>query len=414
MRVVIIGGGIIGVSTAHYLSRDGHDVVVLDRSELSDGCSFGNAGMIVPSHVIPLASPGMITRGVRWLFSRTSPFYIHPRLSKNLIRWAWLFYRHATPEHVAFAAPAIKNLSLLSRQLYRQLAEELPFDFGFAERGLLMLYQSEQAEREEAEAAHFASSLGIEARILSAPEVERLESFVPVRVRGGVYYPGDAHLIPQRLMPQWIDHLRKQGVVFKAFTEVRGFSLQGRKVVAAQTNLGDVSGDAFVLAAGTWSGNLAARLQLSLPLQGGKGYGFSVESEKLTVQIPSILVEARVAVTPMGETVRLGGTLEIAGTDQHINMRRVQGIVGALPSYYPGVRISLPLQSRVWTGMRPCSPDGLPFIGRTGRLSNLLIATGHAMMGLSLGPATGKLIAELLRGCEPSVDLKAFDPDRFA
>lgn len=413
MKITVIGGGIIGLSTAHYLLQAGHEVTVIDQSTLNDGCSFGNAGMIVPSHIIPLASPGMIARGIRWMFRSDSPFYIRPRWDTRLFRWGWQFYRHSTKNHVKQAAPALKELSLFSKKMYRQLATELPFDFGYSERGLLMLYQSPEAQHEEEETARYAKTLGIEARVLSAAEVQRLEPEVELRVRGAVYYPGDAHLIPHNLMKQWIAYLNKQGVHFKTGEEVKDFRIRKSTIEAVITTGGEYQADEVVLAAGSWSEAISAKLDLKLPIQAGKGYSFLTDDIGFKVQIPSILLEARVAVTPMGNKVRLGGTMEIAGISHQINMNRVRGIAEAVPRYYPNVKINMPEADKVWAGLRPCSPDGLPYIGRTSRYTNLVIATGHAMMGLSLGPGTGKLVSMLISNQATPVYMEAFHPDRF-
>ena len=182
MNIGVIGGGIIGVCSAYYLMKAGHTVTIIDQSDLKDGCSFGNAGMIVPSHIIPLASPGMITKGIRWMFNSTSPFYVRPRFSGELIKWGWEFYKHANKKHVAVAAPALKEISLLSKAMYPQLAKELPFDFGYHERGLLMLYQTKETEHEETEGAAYANSLGIQAHVLSPEEVQKLEPDICVSV----------------------------------------------------------------------------------------------------------------------------------------------------------------------------------------------------------------------------------------
>ncbi|QOI96159.1 MAG: FAD-dependent oxidoreductase [Flammeovirgaceae bacterium] len=412
-QVGIIGGGIIGLSSAYYLMRAGHQVIVIDQSDLKDGCSFGNAGMIVPSHIIPLAAPGMISKGIRWMFNSTSPFYVRPRLSGNLLKWGWQFYRHSTKDHVERAAPALKELSLLSKAMYQQLAKELPFDFGFHERGLLMLYQTKETGHEEIEAATFANKLGIEARVLSAAEVQELEPDMRVSVRGGVYYPGDAHITPQALVSQWIPYLIANGVAFHTLTEVQDFTIGADKIKSVITNKGHFDFDEVVIATGSWSGLLVSKLGITLPMQAGKGYSFTLNNIAKNSRIPSIFLEARVAVTPMGSSLRFGGTMEITGVDHSINMNRVKGIVNAIPRYYPDIKINMPDAKDVWHGLRPCSPDGLPYIGRSRSFSNLVIATGHSMMGLSLGPGTGKLVGEIVNRERPSVSLNQFDPERF-
>lgn len=412
-RVAVIGGGIVGICSAYYLRKAGHDVTVIDQSDLSDGCSFGNAGMIVPSHFIPLAAPGMISKGIRWMFDSTSPFYVRPRLSGDLIRWGYYFYKHATAEHVCRSIPALKELSLFSKAMYQQLARELPFEFGFEERGLLMLYQNEETAHEEAETAVIANRQGIEAHVLTATEVQKLEPDVQLNVLGGVYFPGDAHLAPNRLMAELIALLKEMGVRVLGSTLVTDFEIQDSIIKKIIFKDADLDFDEVVVATGSWSGAVMQKLHIDLPMQAGKGYSFTLPDVEKNVRVPSILLEARVAVTPMGHHLRFGGTMEIGGLSHSINMNRVRGIVNAIPRYYPEMRVALPPVEKVWHGLRPCSPDGLPFIGRSKKINNLVIATGHSMMGLSLGPGTGKLVAELIAREKVSVPTEMFNPERF-
>jgi D-amino-acid dehydrogenase len=413
MKIGILGGGIIGLSSAYYLNREGHNVTIIDQSDLSDGCSHGNAGMIVPSHFVPLAAPGMISKGLRWMFDSTSPFYVKPRFDKELIKWGYHFYKSATQEHVQKSAPALKEISLLSKSLYREWKQQLPFDFGYDERGLLMLYQTKETEHEEAETAKMARKYGIEAYILSSSEVQKLEPYVKVNSRGAVYFPGDAHLIPQKLVSHLINYLKDKGVQFQSATTILDFITENQKIKIIKTDKGEFAFDQVVLALGSWSGKISQQLNLNLPMQAGKGYSFLLDDVAKNVRIPSIFLEARVAVTPMANSLRFGGTMEISGVNHSINMQRVKGIVDSIPKYYPDMKISMPLKEKVWHGLRPCSPDGLPYIGRSDRFENLIIATGHSMMGLSLGPATGLLVAEIIDHKKSSMDIELFRPFRF-
>lgn len=413
MKIGILGGGIIGLSSAYYLDKAGHDVTIIDQTNLLDGCSHGNAGMIVPSHFIPLAAPGMISKGIRWMFDSTSPFYIKPRFSKSLIKWGYHFYRSATSAHVQKSAPALKEISLLSKSLYQEWKQELPFDFGYQEKGLLMLFKTKEAEHEETNTVEMASRYGIEAYLLNASEVQNLETQIKVDVKGGVYFPGDAHLNPNVLVSNLIKYLRQKGVFFRDKTTLKDFQIDNGKVLAVKTNNGDFRFDEVVMALGSWSGEIGGKLQLSLPMQAGKGYSFTLNDVVNNVQIPSIFLEARVAVTPMGNSLRFGGTMEITGVDHRINMNRVKGIVNAIPRYYPKMLVPMPNQENVWHGLRPCSPDGLPYIGRSKKIENLIIATGHSMMGLSLAPATGLLVSELVDNKKSSMNIELFEPERF-
>jgi D-amino-acid dehydrogenase len=347
------------------------------------------------------------------MFNSTSPFYVKPRLSGDLIKWGYHFYKSSTKEHVAKSAPALRDLSLFSKAMYQQLAKDLPFDFGFHERGLLMLYKTKETEHEEAELATLAIQHGLEAHVLSAADVQKLEPDVKVDVRGGIYFPSDAHISPHILVNQLIDYLKNQGVVFQSNTTVNDFIIEEGAIKLIKTSAQNFEFDEFIIATGSWSGGVAAKLGLSIPMQAGKGYSFTLTQVEKNVRIPSIFLEARVAVTPMGDSLRFGGTMEITGVDHSISMNRVKGIVDSIPNYYPEMKVALPEIKDVWHGLRPCSPDGLPYIGKSSKIKNLTIATGHSMMGLSQGPGTGKLISEIINQENTSVNLSSFSPQRF-
>lgn len=414
-HVCIVGSGIIGLSTAYACARRGHQVTVIDRNPARrDGCSFGNAGMVVPSHFVPLAAPGMVALGLKWMWNPESPFYIKPRLNADLLRWAWNFWKASTPEHVRRSAPLLRDLSLASRTAFVELAERDGLDFGLVERGLLMLCKSAHTLEEEARTAQQARELGIPAETLDAAQLSRLEPDVTMDVHGAVYFPKDCHLSPSRLMDALLARLDSAGARFHWQSEVRGWRLAQGRIDAVETSTGIVEADEFILAGGSWSPEIGRQLGLNLPMQAGKGYSLTVPNPRQLPRICSIFTEARVAVTPMGSTLRFGGTMEIAGLNEDINPVRVQGIIKSVPRYYPAFKPADFDGIQPWRGLRPCSPDGLPYIGRTRAHANLIVATGHAMMGLSLGPITGLLVADLVSGTRPSIDLSLLSPDRYA
>ncbi|TDB65179.1 NAD(P)/FAD-dependent oxidoreductase [Arundinibacter roseus] len=411
--VGIIGGGVSGLFSAYYLAKENVEVTILEEGNFEDGCSFGNAGMIVPSHIIPLAQPGMIAKGLRWMLRSDSPFYVKPRLSGSLVKWGYLFWKHSTEQHVRYSIPVLRDISLLSKRLFQELAMEHEVAFGWKEKGLLMLFKDAHALPEMKEEAHLAQQAGLEAQLLSGNEVQALEPNVRVDVAGGLYYPGDAHIYPNQLVRNLLAVLKAKGVRILENVAVQDFDIQNKKVQAVDTSNGRYCFDEVVVAAGAWSADLTQKLGISLPLQGGKGYSFMAKPESQSIQIPSILLEARATATPMGGGLRFAGTLEIAGTDTSVNMNRVRGIHSSIQNYYPELSIPFPEKESVWRGLRPCSPDGLPYIGRVKHLSNLTLATGHGMMGVSLGPATGKLVSEIVSGKKRSMDIAPFNPDRF-
>ena len=412
--IAIVGGGIIGLCAAYYLNRSGHRVTIFDKGDLNDNCSVGNAGMIVPSHIFPLAAPGMISKGIRWMFNSKSPFYVRPRLSNDLIRWGMKFYAHANHDHVMRSIPLLKEISTISKQLYQELKKKNDFDFGYDERGLLMLYKTSEVEKEEIEAAKLANKFGVQAQVLSLKEIQQLEPAVKLDARGAIYFPGDAHVNPQLLINSLKKFIEGNGVTIFQNTNIEDFITKGNKIDGIKVH-GEIKVfDEFVVATGAWSGNLCRRLNIDLPMQSGKGYSFTLGDVSKNIRTPTLLLEGRVAATPIGTSLRFGGTMEIGNTDRSINMNRVRGIVETIPKYYPEMNVGVPNEKAVWSGLRPCSPDGLPYIGRSSKLRNLLIATGHSMMGMSLGPATGKLITEMADDVPCSMDVAPFHPERFA
>jgi D-amino-acid dehydrogenase len=412
-KVLIIGGGVIGLCTAYYAAQRGHSVTVIERGNADHGgCSFGNAGMIVPSHFVPLAAPGMVKMGLKWMWNPRSPFYVKPRLSWDLIRWGLKFNSAATAKHVQKSSPLLRDLNLASRACYEQLAIDLPEDFLLAKRGLLMLCKTQHTLDEESHAAEKANQLGVPAEVLDAAGAAKLDPNVTMDIAGAVYFPKDCHLSPSKFMQSLSQQLTTMGVEFRWSAEVTGWKHTDGKITAAVTNRADVLADEYVLAGGSWSGQTMADLQLRLPMQAGKGYSLTVQKPRQLPGICSIFTEARVAVTPMGEALRFGGTMEIAGLNETISPQRVRGIIDSIPKYYPAFKPEDFDGIEPWVGLRPCSPDGLPYVGRFSRYQNLTAATGHSMMGLSLGPITGKLVGEILSDEKPSIAIEMLRPDR--
>ena len=408
-HVLIIGGGVIGLSTAYYAAKRGLRVSVVDRG--GGGCSFGNAGMIVPSHFTPLAAPGMVAMGLKWMWNPESPFYIKPRLNWELAAWAWKFMRASTKEHVARCAPVIRDLSFASRALFEELAQTL--DFGLVKRGLLMLCKIQHSLDEEARTAATANALGVPAEVLDAKATAVLDPAVTMDIAGSVYFPKDCHLSPERFMAALHGELEKMGVTFYDDTTVKGWRTEGRRVVAVDTSRGEMEADEFALCGGAWSPEILRGLRVQLPMQAGKGYSLTLARPRELPQLCAIFTEARVAVTPMNGALRFGGTMEIAGLDETINARLVAGIVKAVSRYYPQFSPDDFADVKPWAGLRPCSPDGMPFIGRIRAYDNLSTATGHAMMGLSLAPITGKLMADVFMRELPAINLCLLDPERY-
>jgi D-amino-acid dehydrogenase len=412
---VIVGGGIVGLSAAYELLRRGRQVVLLEKGAADhDSCSLGNAGMIVPSHFVPLAAPGMVALGLKWMFDGESPFWVRPRLDPALFAWGWKFWRASTQAHVARCEPILRDLNLRSRALFLRHRDELPGRFDLEDVGLLALCQTQQTLDHEAVMAARSNALGVPTEVLSADEVRRRDPGVDYAIAGAVLFTKDAHLDPRKLVASLTAEVTRLGgrIVFDA--EVTGWKGEGDLLRAAVTKQGEFAGEAFVLAAGAWSPAAAAALGLRIPMQAGKGYSMRLERPVQRPKYCSLLMEARVAVTPMGSALTVGGTMEITGNDLSVNPARVRGIRKAFVRYYPAFKEADFEALPVWSGLRPCPPDGMPYLGRTRAKRNLIVATGHSMMGLSLGPVTGEIVAQLICGEPTSVALKEVDPDRHA
>jgi D-amino-acid dehydrogenase len=410
-QVTIIGAGVIGLSTALYCARRGMKVTLIERNlPQRDGCSFGNAGMIVPSHFIPLAAPGMVKLGLKWMWNPESPFYIKPRLNLDLITWSLRFWQASTQQKVDRAAPVLRDLSLLSRQSF----EEIGLDFGLVKKGLLMLCKKQQTLDEEAHMAQRARALGIPAEVLDSKATAALDPSVTMDVAGSVFFPKDCHLSPERFVAAIEAELESLQTKILWQTEVQGFATEQGLIKAVKTSQGEVPTHELVLSGGVWSAEIARALHLKLPMQAGKGYSLTLKNPCQLPALCSICTEARLAVPPMNGALRFGGTMELAGIDETINPRRIKGIVRAIPDYFPAFQESDFDDIQPWSGLRPCSPDGLPYIGRTQRWKNLTLAAGHAMMGLSLAPATGQIVASLLSNEPSPIPLALFNPDRFS
>jgi D-amino-acid dehydrogenase len=253
----------------------------------------------------------------------------------------------------------------------------------------------------------------VPAEVLGRDAAAKIDPDVQMDIVGAIYFPKDCHLAPGRFMAGLKSKLTETGVKFLWDTNVESFENIRARIKSVRTSKGDLIADEFVLACGSWSSALAKQVGLNLPMQAGKGYSLTLPNPRELPRICAIFTEARVAITPMGSSLRFGGTMEIAGLNESINRARVDGIIKSIPQYYPNFKPSDFANIKPWSGLRPCSPDGLPYIGRAKNIANLCIATGHAMMGLSLGPITGKLCAEIISDETPHLDISLLDPNRF-
>ena len=415
MEVIVIGGGIVGLSSAYFLQESGHQVTVIDQTDMTNSCSYGNAGYVCPSHFVPLATPGIVKQGLKWMLNPQSPFYVKPRLSISLMQWGLKFMQMATTENVEKAAIPLKDYALLSQHWYEQWAKLPAFKFAYEHNGLLEIFQTEKVAEHSHHLVQRAHEIGLtDTKLLSQAELFALEPRHKLDALGAIHFKCDAHLYPNKLMKQLIEDLKSKGVQFCLNEEVTDFETSHGKLNAVITNKNKYTSDAVVLATGSWSRELVQKLGIKMPLMPGRGYSVTLENSPFQTDYPSVLVEGRVALTPMdGNKMRFGGTMEITTTKAPPQMNRVIGVLKAVKQFFPEFDIPTPSWEQVWYGYRPCSADGLPYLGRTKKWSNLVIATGHSMIGLSLGAGTGKLVAEIIDEKPTSIDISFYQPERF-
>jgi D-amino-acid dehydrogenase len=421
-NTTIIGGGIIGLSAAFYLQKSGWDVTVIDKGDFNDNCSYGNCGYICPSHFIPLATPGIVKQGFKWMWNSKSPFYVQPRLDWNLMSWGLKFVRSATKSNVAAAAVPLRDISVISKKEYEEWLTIPGFDFAYQQKGLLEIFQTEAGAEHAKHTVEKAMELGLnDTKLLSKDELQTLEPHTRINGLGAVLFNCDAHCYPDKLMQQLIIYLKMQGVKFIANEEVVSFEKKGEKVNKVFT-LNCITGDRnsfdadeIVVATGSWGRETAKLLATKIPMMPGRGYSVTLEDSPYKVNYPAVLIEGRAAITPMdGNKIRFGGTMEITSHKTPPRMNRVQGILDAVKRFYPDFDIPLPPKEKIWYGYRPCSADGLPYIGRITKYRNVTVATGHSMLGLSLGAGTGKLIGEIINNQPASMDISPFKVERFS
>lgn len=412
-KIVIVGGGITGLSAAYYLLKAGWEVTLLDKGDFSHNCSHINAGMIVPSHFIPLAAPGIISKGIRWLFDKKSPFYMKPSLDPTFIKWGWSFIKHAKEKYVEQAVPGILALNLLGKKEYARLSNGSEFNFSYLDEGILMLYRTPETEKEQLAEAKRARDLKLDCRVLSAVEIQELESQVKLDIRGGVWYKSDAIIRPSEIMEQLLENVRALGAEIFPNHAVDHLDLQAGQIKKVFSGTTGFTGDKFLFATGHTLTELAKLAGISVPVMPGKGYSFMTDRFQGKLRYAALLLDDKVSITPMGDRVRVGGTMELGSEDAKIKMYKIEGMTQAVNRYYPEIGLGLPSAEEIHYGYRPCSPDGLPYLGSSKKVTNLILAGGAGMMGMSSGPAMGKLASELAQGVPLSLKIDMFDPERF-
>jgi len=413
--VIIIGGGIVGLSCAKTLADGGARVAVIDRGRYRESASTGNAGMIVPSHIVPLAAPGVIAKGMKWLMNPESPLYIKPSADPAFMKWLWAFQKHCTQAHVDHGIPVLRDSILASLALLDEWCKLPGFEgAGLAHTGLLMLHHSEKAKAENLELADQAEAAGLEIERLDRDGTLEKEPALKTAISGSVYFRQDARVDPEGLLRAMESHVKGLGVDILEGA-VSKLKKKGASVVGVQIGDRVLESDQLVIAAGSWTPQLTKGLGTKLLLQPAKGYSVTIPSAEhggvdTGMHMPCLVTDQKISITPMPGGIRFSGTLGLQGYDLSVDERRA-GPIRRHAELYCGAEHVEPITT--WAGLRPASPDGLPYAGRLPDMDNVWVASGHGMLGVTMGPITGRLIADQVGGTESAIDPSPFRVDRF-
>jgi D-amino-acid dehydrogenase len=409
--VLVLGGGIIGSSVAHELQSSGRQVVLMDKGQPGFGCSYGNAGWMTPCFSMPLPQPGMFWKSVGWLFNPESPLRIKPELSWNLLRWLLAFLTAMTTKKMKKSVEVLTEISKFSLEFYAALAKRNTNSFGFDQKGLLMVSATDEGLAAAKLEMNLMAERGIEGRFLTREEVLALEPALKPLIKGGVYFPTEAHGEPLAIVQAIVKEFEAMGGQLSPNTEAFDFTFENGKIKYVHTTHGVFAPKEVVLALGNWSPGFAKRLGVRVPILGGKGYSMIIEDFEKKPKLPIMILERKIAVTPRADSVRIAGTLELVNQDFEITPRRLNAIRRGAAEYLHLAED--PVVREIWRGLRPCTPDGVPMIGRSKKWGNLVYCTGHQMLGLQSAPGSAKVCADLMLGRTTFVDTKPFDPARY-
>jgi D-amino-acid dehydrogenase len=413
-HTVVVGGGVIGVCCAYFLARRGARVTVLERDQIGRAASYGNAGSIAPGHP-PINKPGRVRQALKSLFDPLSPLYVAPRLDAALAKWLWSFNRTCTEKHVEYSMNILAALGHATRALFDELIQTENLHCYFCRGGYYEIYLTERALQSAKEETRILLRYGFHPEVVSGADLREREPAINDHALGGIFYAEAATINPYQFVLEMKERAERHGAKFQTAAEVVGLHIVNGPVHGVQLQNGElIAADAAVVTTGAYSQRLLDGLGIRFPLQAAKGYHRDCESKKGGAPLLShacVLGENMVFCTPMDGFVRFAGTLELSGVNHDIRRPRLEQLTSAASRYLKTMEDAT-VRSE-WCGLRPCLPDGLPAIGAVSRYPGLFVATGHAMMGLTLGPVTGKLIAECVLDGAPSIDITALRPDRF-
>lgn len=409
---IIVGSGIIGIACAHYLSKAGLQVTVIDRKTIAGACSHGNCGYICPSHVLPLTEPGAFRVALKSLFNPSAPFRIKPQMNPAFWNWMWQFARRCTHQQMLTAGKHLKAILDSSMHEYRTLISEEQLECEWTEKGLLYVLQTEKGLHEFAQTDQILSEhFGVQARRIEGTDLNTVDPALKDNLAGAFYYPGDASVRPDLLNAQWAERLKQRGVKFIENCELQSIGKSAGRITHLKTSDGEMEADQIIFATGAWSPRLSAELECPIPIQPGKGYSITMQRPDPCPQYPMLFPEHKVGVSPFQDGYRLGSMMEFTGYNTSIPSHRIQQLRKSAQPYL--ITPYSEGEQQTWFGWRPMTWDSLPIIGQVPNLTNACLATGHNMLGMSLATATGKLIAELIQQQPTHIDPTPYSPTRF-
>lgn len=409
-RTIVIGAGVIGLASAYSLKRRGRDVVVIDMGQPGEACTKGNAGWITPSISAPIPAPGLTWTSIKWMFKSDSPLYISPTAAPGLARWLWRFWRYCNPRDFVAGLNAVAALNQSTHAAFAELERD-GVQFELHRDGLLFVFKDERYMENVRREFDYYKNYGYQVpAALSSAEIRRLEPGVSPDVTTGFLVKEESHVRPETLAAGYLAKLEALGVEVKTGARVIRAAKSGGRVTGIETTAGSLSGDEVLIAAGAWSGQVTELFGVVLPVQAGKGYSITVSGRGPSLARPLYLGEARIGCSPFNGAVRFAGTMELSGINTVLDRRRVAGIRSGIRDYL--VQPLGETEGTEWVGMRPLTPDGMPMLGKVPGFGNLFLATGHAMLGVTLAPVTGELMADLMTGGGNPL-AGPFDPGRF-
>ncbi|MCP4022573.1 MAG: FAD-dependent oxidoreductase [Desulfobacteraceae bacterium] len=409
--IIIIGGGIIGLACAHYLAQKGAKVKIMEKDEIGAGASHGNCGLLHFSGVIPLCAPGVIKHEIIRMATRTSPLHIKPRADFSFLIWLLKFANKCNPNHMESASNAKEKILKYSLALFNELLSGDELDCDFEKKGILMVFKKGKNFKKYEVTNSFLKNFSFDATKISGRQLQELEPALRKDIAGAWHNTTDWHLKPEMLVESWKKALLEKGIHVEENCRMKGFDISGSTIKGVRTSKGTYTADTFIMATGAWTSELVNQLKLNLPVQPGKGYSITMERPENCPSIPCLLYERNMVATPWKSGYRLGGTMEFSGFNQELNNARLKKILNGANQYLK-TPIGTPVVEE-WAGLRPMTFDDLPIIDWAPFQKNLIIATGHGMLGLTMATGTGKAVCDMIYGKAPEIDIKPFSISRF-